>query len=177
MSRIAKKPILVPNDVNVLLKDNKIYVSGIYGKLKFTMNSCVKIKHKKNLLTFSGNKKFNKSWMYAGTYRSLVDSMIYGVKNKFFKILILSGVGYKVALTENIINLYLGYSHIIKYKLPNGVFADCSSSTKIILSGVNKQLVFQTAAILRSYKIPEPYKGKGIHYKDEVIRRKEAKKK
>ncbi|WP_343154720.1 50S ribosomal protein L6 [Buchnera aphidicola (Pseudoregma panicola)] len=177
MSRIAKKSILVPNDVNVVIKKNNIYIDGIYGKLKFLINNYVSVKYDKNLLIFCGKKNFNKSWMYAGTCRSLVSSMIYGVKNKFFKTLILSGVGYKVFLNENIVNLNLGYSHIIKYKLPNGVLANCNSATKITLSGVNKQLVFQTAANLRLYKVPEPYKGKGIHYENEIIRRKEAKKK
>ncbi|WP_343183979.1 50S ribosomal protein L6 [Buchnera aphidicola (Ceratovacuna keduensis)] len=177
MSRIAKSPILVPNDVNIVIKKNRIYVHGIYGKLKLKINDCVYIKYKKNLLTFNCDDNFNKSWMYAGTYRSLVFSMIYGVKNKFFKILILSGVGYKAYINENVINLNLGYSHVIEYKLPNGVFASCNSTNKIILSGINKQLVFQTAANLRSYRTPEPYKGKGIHYENEIIRRKEAKKK
>ncbi|WP_343188156.1 50S ribosomal protein L6 [Buchnera aphidicola (Ceratoglyphina bambusae)] len=177
MSRIAKKPILVPKDVKIFFKKKNIYIEGLYGKLKFVLNNFVNVEYNKNVLTFYGNKKYYNSWMYAGTARSLIFSMIYGVKNKFFKTLVLSGVGYRVILKNNVVNLFLGYSHVIKYTLPIGVEANCDSNTKITLSGVNKQLVFQSAAVLRSYKKPEPYKGKGIHYENEIIRRKEAKKK
>lgn len=177
MSRIAKKPILVPDDVDINFKKNNIIVEGIHGKLKFLVNKFVKIKYKNKLLTFFGNKRYYKSWMYAGTCRSIIFSMIYGVRKKFFKTLILFGVGYKVALDKNIVILNLGYSHEIKYVLPNEINAICNSNTKITLNGISKQLVYQTAANIRLYRVPEPYKGKGIRYENENIFRKEAKKK
>ncbi|WP_343189028.1 50S ribosomal protein L6 [Buchnera aphidicola (Chaitoregma tattakana)] len=177
MSRIAKKPIFIPDNVYIKLKSNKIFIKGTYGSLEHIISKFVTVKYEKNLLTFCGNSNYYRSWMHAGTCRSLVNSMIYGVQNKFFKTLLLSGVGYRVSLNKNILSLYLGFSHKIEHCLPDGVDAVCDSLTKIVLSGINKQLVFQAAANLRAYRSPEPYKGKGICYKDETVIRKETKKK
>ncbi|WP_343128532.1 50S ribosomal protein L6 [Buchnera aphidicola (Kurisakia onigurumii)] len=177
MSRIAKKPILVPKDINIFLKKNKIIIEGNSKKLFCYIHNSVQITHVDNHLIFLGKKKYSNAWAHAGTLRSLVFSMIIGITHGFTKKLFLTGVGYRVFLKNNIINMSLGFSHTIEYIIPSGIDISVPSQTEIILKSADKRLLGQVAANLRSYRIPEPYKGKGIRYENEVIRIKEAKKK
>jgi len=178
MSRIAKNPIIIPSGVEINLKGKKILIKGANGNLTYTFNKSVIIEKKNSLLYFTACLNCVDGWSQAGTSRALVHSMIIGVTEGFSKKLQLVGVGYRVTLMEkNIINMSLGYSHTIKYKLPFGVIVEIPSQTEIILKGADKQLIGQVAADLRAYRVPEPYKGKGIRYENEVVRIKEAKKK
>lgn len=178
MSRVAKCPIIIPSDINITLDLQVISIQGKYGNLSRIINRSVKIECLNNKIFFSPRSGFSDGWAQAGTSRALVNSMIIGVSQQFTKTLQLSGVGYRVSITEgNIINMSLGYSHTIKYNLPKGIIAENPSPTEIIIKGIDKQLVGQIAANLRFYRRPEPYKGKGIRYSDENVRIKEAKKK
>ncbi|WAI18356.1 MAG: 50S ribosomal protein L6 [Buchnera aphidicola (Acyrthosiphon caraganae)] len=178
MSRVAKCPIVVPSDINIKLDSQNISITGKYGYLSRTIHRSVKIEYLNDKIIFSPYSGFSDGWAQAGTSRALVNSMIIGVSKKFSKKLQLSGVGYRFSITKgNIINMSLGYSHIIEYFLPDGISVENSSPTEIIIQGIDKQLVGQIAANLRSYRVPEPYKGKGIRYSDEIVRMKEAKKK
>ncbi|AEO08278.1 50S ribosomal protein L6 [Buchnera aphidicola] len=178
MSRIAKCPIIIPSDINVQLYSQSISVQGKYGNLSRIINKSVKIEYVNNTILFSPRLGFSDGWAQAGTARALVNSMVIGVSKQFIKKLQLSGVGYRVSVIKgNKINMSLGYSHTITYYIPKGIDIENPSPTEIIIRGIDKQLVGQTAANLRSYRIPEPYKGKGIRYSDEVVRIKEAKKK
>ncbi|ABJ90780.1 50S ribosomal protein L6 [Buchnera aphidicola] len=179
MSRVAKSPIKIPQNVNISLQDLKVIVHGKLGILKKNIHKCIKIIKKNSYLFFSHNHSSSSyGWMQAGTCRALVNTMIIGVTTGFKKQLILFGIGYRVILeNNNILKLYLGFSHSISYQLPNLITANLLSQTEIVLSGINKQLVGQVAANIRSYRKPEPYKGKGIRYLNEIIRIKEAKKK
>ncbi|CAL4043369.1 50S ribosomal protein L6 [Buchnera aphidicola (Phyllaphis fagi)] len=178
MSRIAKKSITIPKNVKIMLNNNMITVESKNHILKRNFHSSVIIKNCNNVLFFKPKLKKYDSWMQAGTVRSLVNSMIIGVTQGFSKKLKLVGVGYKISIElNNIINMFLGYSHAIKYCLPHGIIAENISSTEIILKSIDKQLLGQVAANLRSKRKPESYKGKGIRYSDEFVRIKEAKKK
>ncbi|QNS01684.1 MAG: 50S ribosomal protein L6 [Buchnera aphidicola (Pentalonia nigronervosa)] len=178
MSRIAKRPIVVPEDVDVKLNLQLIFVQGKYGHLSRMIHPSVEVKYSKNKIFFLPRLEFSDSWAQAGTSRSLVNSMVLGVSKQFNKKLQLSGIGYRVSISEgNIINMFLGYSHPIIYHLPKGIHVEITSTTEINITGIDKQLVGQVAANLRFYRIPEPYKGKGIRYSNEIVRIKEAKKK
>ncbi|CAL4043895.1 50S ribosomal protein L6 [Buchnera aphidicola] len=178
MSRIAKNPVVIPSGVEINLKEQQIFIKGKHGELTYIFHKSVIIEQKKSLLFFTARLNYVDGWSQAGTSRALVYSMIIGVTEGFSKKLQLIGVGYRISLTKkNVINMSLGYSHPIKYELPCGVSAEITSQTEVVLKGANKQLVGQVAANLRSYRIPESYKGKGIRYENEVVRIKEAKKK
>ncbi|MBK4775919.1 50S ribosomal protein L6 [Candidatus Pantoea edessiphila] len=177
MSRIAKKPIIIPSDVKVTLDDGLISIQGKNGVLSRIVNRAVEIKYIDNTLTFNPYKSFIDGWAQAGTFRSIINAMIIGVNQGFIKKLQLVGIGYRASVKDNIINLSLGFSHSINHFLPLGVIAECPIQTEIVLKSADKQLIGQVAADLRSYRPPEPYKGKGICYLDEQVRIKEAKKK
>ncbi|PPI88557.1 50S ribosomal protein L6 [Candidatus Pantoea edessiphila] len=177
MSRIAKTPIIIPIGVEVKLNGQVISIKGKNGELHQFINSSVKIQYIDNILTFNPCKDCVSGWSQAGTSRSIINAMVIGVDKGFIKKLQLVGVGYRASVNDNIVNLSLGFSHPINHSLPNGVFAECPIQTEIILKSANKQLIGQVAADLRSYRPPEPYKGKGICYIDEKIAIKEAKKK
>ncbi|QCI18562.1 50S ribosomal protein L6 [Buchnera aphidicola (Aphis nasturtii)] len=178
MSRVAKRPISIPKDIKVELNSQSISIEGKYGHLSRIIHRSVEVKYVNNIITFTARLGFSDGWAQAGTSRALVYSMITGVSKKFSKKLQFSGVGYRVSITQdNIINMSLGYSHPILYSLPPCIEVEYLSPTEIIIKGVDKQLVGQVAANLRSYRKPEPYKGKGIRYEDEIVRVKEAKKK
>ncbi|QJC31697.1 50S ribosomal protein L6 [Enterobacteriaceae endosymbiont of Donacia tomentosa] len=177
MSRIAKKPIFIPNNIELIINKQNIIIKGKNGILKNNFNKKVKVILEKNKLLFIPKLNYKKGWAHAGTTRAIINSMIIGVTIGFTKKLLLFGVGYKVSIKENIINLLLGFSHPIFYKLPLGIKGTCTNSNEIILNGFDKQLLGQVAANIRSYRPPEAYKGKGIRYSDEKIRTKEIKKK
>ncbi|WWO99853.1 MAG: 50S ribosomal protein L6 [Candidatus Dasytiphilus stammeri] len=177
MSRVAKNPIKIPNEVQVKLEDQLIYIIGNYGKLIRIINDNVKIIKIDNCLTFKPRLGSINGWTQAGTTRAIINSMIIGVTKGFSKTLQLVGIGFRASIDNEILSLSLGFSHLIYYKLPYGIKAECPSATEIIIKGADKQLVGQVAADIYSYRRPEPYKGRGIRYSNQVIRLKEAKKK
>lgn len=177
MSRVAKMPIIIPNDIEVNIKGQFITIKNKNNELNYVINKSVDVNYNNNILTFKPKIGFIDGWIQAGTTRSILNSIIIGITEGFTKKLQLIGVGYRVSVKDNIINLLLGFSHAINHKLPVGIVAECPSQTEIVLKGADKQLVGQVAADLRSYRPPEPYKGKGIRYANEIINIKEAKKK
>lgn len=177
MSRVAKSPVSLPSGVNVTLNGQSITVKGAKGELELNVHSSVEVKQEDTVITFaprSGSKEANAQ---AGTARALVNNMVTGVTAGFEKKLQLVGVGYRAKATGSTLNLTLGFSHPIDYELPEGVKADTPSQTDIVLTSANKHLLGQVAAEIRAFRPPEPYKGKGVRFADEQVRRKEAKKK
>lgn len=180
MSRVAKAPVLIPTGVNVTVLDNCFSVKGPKGELSQSFNKHVNIAIEDGdtkRLVFNPASNDPTAWAHAGTVRAIVNNMIKGVTTGFERTLELVGVGYRAQASAKSINLSLGFSHPIEYQLPTGVAAETPNNTTIILKGIDKQLVGQVASEIRSYRPPEPYKGKGIKYAGEVIMRKEAKKK
>jgi len=175
MSRIGSQPIQIPDGVEVKIDDNLIVVKGPKGELKQKIHPeiDIKIKDKEIIVKLEQSKKSNTAiW---GTFRALIANMIKGAIKGFEKKLIFEGVGYKALVSGNKLVLNLGYSHPIEIEAPAGIEFKVERNT-IIVSGIDKQLVGQVAANIRSKRKPEPYKGKGIRYEDEVIRRKAGKK-
>ena len=177
MSRVAKAPVVVPAGVEVKLNGQVITIKGKNGELSRTINDAVVISQEEGQIKFGPRDGFADAWAQAGTARALVNSMVIGVTEGFTKKLQLVGVGYRAQVKGNAIGLSLGYSHPIEHELPAGVKAECPSQTEIVLTSADKQLIGQVAADIRAYRRPEPYKGKGVRYADEVVRTKEAKKK
>ena len=177
MSRVAKAPVTIPAGVEVKLNGQEVTVKGSKGELTRVLNSAVVIAQEENNLTFGPKEGVTNAWAQAGTARALVNNMVVGVTQGFVKKLTLKGVGYRAAIKGNSVGLTLGFSHPVEHALPEGIKAECPSQTEIIITGCDKQVVGQVAADIRSYRAPEPYKGKGVRYSDENVRRKEAKKK
>ncbi|AKZ65887.1 50S ribosomal protein L6 [Candidatus Palibaumannia cicadellinicola] len=177
MSRIAKLPIIIPVNVDVTINSSDLIVNGQYGNLTCIINKAVSIKKVDNKLLFFPNKGYPNNWAITGTTRALVNNMVIGVTKIFTKKLLLVGVGYRVTVKNNVVNLFLGFSHNIDYKLPAGITAECISQTEILLKSADKQALGQVAMDLHSYRNPDPYKGKGIRYAEEIIVTKVAKKK
>ncbi|MFK8259450.1 50S ribosomal protein L6 [Erwinia sp. AnSW2-5] len=177
MSRVAKAPVAIPAGVEVKLDGQVISIKGKNGELTRTLNKAVEVKHADNTLTFAPREGFVDGWAQAGTSRALLNGMVIGVTEGFTKKLQLVGVGYRAAVKGNSVSLALGFSHPVDHELPAGITAECPTQTEIVLKGADKQLIGQVAADLRAYRRPEPYKGKGVRYADEVVRTKEAKKK
>jgi len=177
MSRIAKAPVALPDGVEVKISDAQITVKGKQGSLDLDLHSSVAVKQEENAIVFAPADGAKKSMALAGTFRSLVNNMVTGVSQGFEKKLVLQGVGYRAKASGSTLNLSLGFSHPVDYELPEGVKAETPSQTEIVIKGVDKQKVGQVAAEIRGYRPPEPYKGKGVRYADENVRRKEAKKK
>lgn len=177
MSRIAKAPVAIPAGVDIKLSEGQISVKGKQGELSLDVHNFVEIKQEDGKLNFAPKGNDRNAMAMTGTFRSLVNNMVTGVSVGFEKKLILQGVGYRAKASGNSINMNLGYSHPIDYSLPNGVKAETPSQTEIVIRGADKQQVGQVAAEIRAYRAPEPYKGKGVRYADEYVRRKEAKKK
>ena len=177
MSRIAKAPIAIPAGVEVTLTAEKISVKGKGGQLELDVHSSVEIKEEDNTLSFAPRSAEKQANALAGTIRSLVNNMVVGVTAGFEKKLVLQGVGFRAKASGKTLNLQLGFSHDINYELPEGVSAETPSQTEVVIKGIDKQVVGQVAAEIRGYRPPEPYKGKGVRYADENVRRKEAKKK
>jgi len=177
MSRIAKAPVEIPAGVEVTLSGQDITVKGGNGTLSRTINEAVELTKADNQLTFAPREEVAGADAQAGTARALVNNMVEGVTKGFEKKLELVGVGYRAQAKGKVVSLTLGFSHPVEHQLPDGVTAECPSQTEIVLKSADKQLVGQVAADIRAYRKPEPYKGKGVRYSDEVVRRKEAKKK
>ena len=177
MSRVAKSPVIIPAGINVDLKGQDISVKGKGGSASLAIHSKVEVTLKDDTLSFVAKDGSKTSRALSGTVRSLISNMVVGCSKGFQKKLLLNGVGYRAKASGNVVNLTLGFSHPIDYKLPEGVKAETPSQTEIVLSCADKQLLGQVAAEIRAFRPPEPYKGKGVKYADEHVRRKEAKKK
>ncbi len=177
MSRVANSPVEIPKGVEVTLKGNDISVKGGQGSLSMTFHQAVDVSQQDNILRFSPREGIKNANAMAGTTRALVNNMVIGVSAGFEKKLQLIGVGYRAQLQGKKINLTLGFSHPVEYVLPEGVSAETPSQTEIVLKSPSKQQLGQVAAEIRAFRPPEPYKGKGVRYADEHVRRKEAKKK
>ncbi|ONM42880.1 50S ribosomal protein L6 [Halopseudomonas pachastrellae] len=176
MSRVAKNPVKLPQGVEIKLDGQALSVKGAKGTLELNLHPTVEIVQEEGELRFAA-RAGSPNMAMAGTTRALVNNMVIGVSQGFERKLQLVGVGYKAQAKGQVLNLALGYSHPIDYQLPEGVSAETPSQTDIIIKGIDKQLVGQVAAEIRDFRRPEPYKGKGVRYADEVVRRKEAKKK
>ncbi len=178
MSRIAKKPVVIAPGVELNISGQSVTAKGKQGNLSMELHEAVSIKQEEDgTLTFKPNDDSKGSMAMAGTMRSLVDNMVIGVSEGFTKQLQLIGVGYRAQMQGNVLDLSLGFSHPVKYAIPEGITIETPSQTEINVKGADKQKVGQVCAEIRAYRPPEPYKGKGVRYSDERVIRKEAKKK
>lgn len=178
MSRVASNPIVLPKGVELTVSGQQVQVKGGKGNMSIAVHESVNIVQNDSQLTFTGKKDGDKQGnAMAGTMRALVNNMVTGVSTGHERRLQLQGVGYRAQAQGKKLNLQLGFSHPIEYSLPEGVEAQTPSQTEIIISGADKQLIGQVCAEIRAFRPPEPYKGKGVRYADEYVRRKEAKKK
>lgn len=177
MSRIAKAPIVVPSGVNVIIQGQSVTVKGTKGALEHHTHPAVQLVHEAGELKCHARDGVENSVALSGTTRAVLSSMMTGVTEGFEKKLLLVGIGYRAQMKGKVLSLTLGYSHGIDYEVPEGISIETPSQTEIRVSGVDKQKVGQVAATIRSFRPPEPYKGKGVKYSDETIVRKEAKKK
>ena len=172
MSRIGKKPITIPEGVEVKLNGNTISVKGPKGAIEKELNPIVHVAIEGNTITVTRPNDEALSRSLHGLTRTLINNMIIGVKDEFKKELEINGVGYRVAKQGNNLNLTLGYSHPVIFEAPTGITFDVPNANQIIVRGIDKELVGQTAAVIRTKRLPEVYKGKGIKYADDVIDRK-----
>ncbi|WP_297528528.1 50S ribosomal protein L6 [Thiohalobacter sp.] len=177
MSRVAKQPVEMPSGVEITIASGKVTAKGPKGSLELTLNPLVEVKQDGNVLTIVPAKESKQAWAMAGTTRALLNNMVIGVSQGFERKLELVGVGYRAQAQGNTLNLTLGFSHPINYPVPEGITIETPSQTEVVVKGADKQRVGQVAAEIRAFRPPEPYKGKGVKYADEVIVRKEAKKK
>ena len=177
MSRIGKKPIVLPKDVSANLANGKIEIKGPIGFREFNTSKEVEVNLDGNLIVVKPKNLSKKSRQHWGMNRTQISNLIKGVTNGFTKNLELNGVGYRAALQGNTLKLSLGYSHDVEFEVPKEVKITVPKPTEIIITGIDQQIVGQVAANIREKRKPEPYKGKGIRYKDEYVFAKEGKKK
>jgi len=175
MSRVAKNPVDLPSSVEVKMSGRNIQVKGPKGELSLNLHPTVDMVHEDNQIRLAATTD-DSAMAMAGTMRALVSNMVTGVSVGYEKKLTIVGVGYRAQAQGNSLNLSLGFSHPVVYQIAKGVSVETPSQTEIVVSGTDKQLVGQTAAEIRSFRPPEPYKGKGVRYADEQVRRKQAKK-
>jgi len=175
MSKIAKKPILISDKIKFSIEKNEIVIEGPKGKLLLEKQSNIVVKEEAGKLFIVADK--NDSTSMSGTTRALLSNMVKGVSEGWQKKLKLVGVGYRAKANNQKLELTVGYSHPVIYPIPEGIEITTPSQTEIIVSGIDKQKIGQVASEIRSIRLPEPYKGKGIRYADERIIKKEAKKK
>lgn len=177
MSRVAKMPIELPSGVEAKINGQNVNIKGSKGAFDYVINDLVEVSQNDNSLVIKPKKESVKgAWAMAGTMRAITNNMVFGVSEGFEKKLELVGVGYRAQAQGQKLNLTLGFSHPVVHDIPQGVTCETPSQTEIILKGIDKQVIGQTAAEIRAYRPPEPYKGKGIKYAGEHIVRKEAKK-
>ena len=177
MSRIGKEPLSIPDNVEVILSSSDVLIKGPLGQLQRDLNSNVIVERDKDVLLVKVANTSRQANAMSGTMRALLANMIQGVTGGFERKLSLVGVGYRAQATNEVLNLTLGFSHPIIYKMPEGVKVETPTQTEVLIKGIDKQKVGQVAAEVRAYRKPEPYKGKGVRYADEVVIMKEAKKK
>jgi large subunit ribosomal protein L6 len=177
MSRVAKSPVQLPQGVEVKVDGQELTAKGAKGAMSITVHPLVVVSSEEGVLRVAPKKETQQGWALAGTTRALVANLVTGVSTGFERKLELVGVGYKAQAAGKVLNLTLGFSHPVAYELPEGVTAETPTQTEIVLRGMDKQVIGQVAANVRAYRPPEPYKGKGVRYSGEKVRRKEAKKK
>lgn len=177
MSRVAKNPITIPAGVEITINKHEIKVKGPKGTLEYHVAPMVEVIREDNVIKFSPKDGIEGADCVAGTTRALIKNMVTGVTSGYERKLVLIGVGFKAQTQPKVLNLVIGFSHPIKYKIPTGITIDTPSQTEIVVKGIDRQLVGQVAAEIRAFRPPEPYKGKGIRYEGEVVIQKEGKKK
>jgi len=177
MSRVAKAPIPVVKGVEVKISGQSVNVKGAKGSMSMDLHDSVLVEQDGGELKVKPATESTGAWAMAGTMRALLNNMVVGVSTGFERKLQLVGVGYRAQGKGKVLNLSLGFSHPVDYAVPEGITIDTPSQTEIVVSGCDRQKVGQVAAEIRAYRPPEPYKGKGVRYADEQVRRKEAKKK
>ena len=175
MSRVANNPVNLPKGVEVSVAGTSVSVKGGKGKMEMTLTDGIGVEVNGDVAQIIYDFDTNRAM--AGTTRALLNNLVVGVSDGWEKKLVLNGVGYRAKASGNTVNLSLGLSHPVDYDLPEGLSAETPTQTEIVIRGTDKQAVGQAAAEIRSFRPPEPYKGKGIRYADEYVRRKEAKKK
>lgn len=172
MSKVASKPIELNNDVKFEVKDDLINIKGPKGSLEFLKPSDIDVEQSDNILKVTTNSE---STAMSGTTRALLSNMVIGVSKGWEKKLTLVGVGYRAKADKLKVELTVGYSHPVHFEIPEGITIETPSQTEIVISGIDKQKVGQVAADIRSVRPPEPYKGKGVRYKDEYVKIKQGK--
>ena len=177
MSRVGMVPVEVPSGVDLEIDAGGINAKGKMGELSMKVVDEVAISREGNVLWVKPANDSKRAKTMWGTTRSLLQNLVVGVSEGFSKKLLITGVGYRAQVQGKALVLQLGHSHEIRYPIPEGIKIDAPSQTEVIISGANNQVVGQVAAEIRSYRKPEPYKGKGVRYADEIIIRKEGKKK
>ena len=177
MSRVGKHPVEVPSGVEVAISGRTVTAKGKLGQLAYESTDDISVALEEGKVVVRPVSESKRSRAMWGTARSRIQSMVTGVSEGFAKRLEINGVGYRAAVQGSNLNLQLGYSHEINYPIPEGIEIKCERPTRIAISGADKQQVGQVAAEIRAFRKPEPYKGKGIKYDDEIILRKEGKKK
>ena len=174
MSRIAKDPVIIPDSVNITTEGQTINFKGPKGEMTLEVHESISFSHEENSLQVKWKQDEERAM--AGTMRALINNYVKGVGEGFEKNVKLNGVGYRAKVQGKKITFTLGFSHPIKYQLPEEVDVETPSQTEIVLKSHNKQILGQAAAEIRAFRPPEPYKGKGVRYADEQVKRKEAKK-
>ena len=177
MSRIGKKPVSIPEGVTATVEGQTVTAKGPKGELNFVVNKEVLVKMEEGAIQVDPRDQTKDARSKWGMSRTMVANILEGVKDGFEKKLEINGVGYRAAMQGKDVQLSLGFSHEVVYKVPEGVTVACTKPTELVVTGIDKQKVGQVAAEIRSYRPPEPYKGKGVKYADETIFRKEGKKK
>ena len=177
MSRVGKLPITITEGASAELKDNMLAIKGKKGEKQLTLTGDVKVEIKDGAITVEPANDSARARAMWGTTRSNINGIMQGVSEGFTKVLEINGVGYRAAVQKDLLNLSLGFSHEIKYAIPEGIGVKVEKQTVITITGIDKQLVGQVAAEIRALRKPEPYKGKGVRYQGEYVRMKEGKKK
>ena len=177
MSRVANAPITVPAGVEINLDGNILSVKGVLGQLSYGLRESIELDVQENEIRIKWNAEDKNAKAHAGTARASINNIVKGVSEGFVKKLLLVGVGYRAQVKENLLTLALGYSNPVEYAIPEGVTIEAPSQTELLVKGSDKQKVGQVASEIRSFRPPEPYKGKGVRISDEYVARKEAKKK
>jgi large subunit ribosomal protein L6 len=177
MSRVGSSPVTVPDGTDVQIAGQLVSAKGKLGELAVELPSDVEVTQDGGNIIVKPRSTSKRARMSWGTSRALVNNLVTGVTEGFTKTLEITGVGYRAAVQGKTLNLQLGFSHDVDFPIPEGITINCEGQTTIVISGADKQAVGQVAAVIRSFRKPEPYKGKGIKYADEIIIRKEGKKK
>lgn len=175
MSRVANNPVRLPSGVDVTLSGGSVSVKGPKGTMSLNIHPSVEVVQEDGALQFKARER--KAVAMAGTMRALTNNLVRGVSAGFERKLELRGVGYRAQAQGKVLNLTLGFSHPVSFPVPDGITIETPSQTEVVVKGIDKQQVGQVAAVIRSFRPPEPYKGKGVRYADEQVSLKEAKKK
>ncbi len=176
MSRIANNPVELPSGVKFSMAGNVVTIKGSKGQLQHNLHPLVSVSQEGNQLKTAANDDSKSANAMAGTTRALLQNIVTGVSVGYERKLTIIGVGYRAQVQGKVLDLTLGFSHPVKFEIPEGITIETPSQTEIVIKGIDKQLIGQVAANIRAYRPPEPYKGKGIRYADENVVRKEAKK-